>query len=54
MSKKEKCKNLMLKYFGPASAKMVDVMTEEECVEKCRAKIAGFIGEDAAKELDDI
>lgn len=54
MGKKEKCKELMEKFFGPASAKMVDSMSEEECVAKCRAKVAGFLGEEKAKEFDNI
>lgn len=54
MSKKEKCKELMLKFFGPASAKLVDSMSEEDCVKKCREKVAAMIGEDKAKEFDKI
>lgn len=54
MSKKDKCKELMNKFFGPASAAMVDSMGEEECVEKCRTKVKGFLGEDKAKEFDEI
>lgn len=54
MSKKDKCRELMLKFFGPASAKSVDMMTEEECVAKCRAKVAGIMGEEKAKEFDKI
>lgn len=54
MSKKEQCKELMQKFFGPASAAQVDAMGEDECVAKCRAKVSGFIGEDKAKEFDKI
>lgn len=54
MSKKDQCKELMAKFFGPASAKLVDTMSEEECVAKCRAKTAAFLGEDQAKEFDKI
>ena len=28
--------------------------TKDECVAKCRAKVAGFLGEDKAKEFDSI
>lgn len=52
MTKKEKCKELMLKFFGPASAKLIDTMGEDECVAKCRTKVFGFFGEDKAKEFD--
>ena len=52
MSKKEKCKELMKKFFGEATAKLVDNMSEEECTSKCRAKVAGFLGEDKAREFD--
>ena len=44
----------MKKFFGEATAATVDSMTEEECVEKCRAKVVGFLGEDKAKEFDNI
>ncbi len=54
MSKKDQCKELMFKFFGPASATQVEVMTEDNCIELCRKKVAGFIGEDAAQEFDNI
>ena len=54
MSKKDQCKELMVKFFGPASAATVDLMGEDDCVTKCRAKVAGFLGEDKAKEFDGI
>ncbi len=54
MGKKEKCKAIMLKLFGAASAAQVDTMSEDECVAKCRAKVKGFLGEDKAKEFDNI
>ena len=54
MSKKEKCKALMAQFFGPATANLVDNMTEEDCVQKCRDKVRAFIGEDEAKEFDKI
>ena len=50
MGKKDECKKLMAKFFGPASAAQVDDMGEEECVAKCKAKVAGMIGSDAAKD----
>ena len=54
MGKKEKCKELMTKFFGPATAATVDDMTEQECVAKCRTKVKGFLGEEKAKEFDKI
>ena len=54
MSKKEKCKELMKKFFGDATSKQVDSMSEEDCVFKCRAKVAGFLGDDKAREFDKI
>jgi len=54
MGKKEQCKELMKKFFGEATANTVDSMSEEECVAKCRTKVAGFLGEDKAKEFDSI
>jgi hypothetical protein len=52
MTKKEKCKAIMLKLFGPATAKSVDNMSENDCVTKCREKVLTFHGEEAAKEFD--
>lgn len=54
MSKKEKCKELMAKFFGPASANMVDMMSEDEVVQKCREKVKAFLGEEKAVEFDSI
>ncbi|MGM5481409.1 MAG: hypothetical protein ACQESE_03280 [Nanobdellota archaeon] len=54
MSKKEKCKELMSKFFGPASAALVDSMSEDECVDKCKAKVKALLGEDKAAEFDSI
>ena len=54
MSKKDQCKVLMSKFFGPASAALVDSMSEDECVAKCRTKVKGFLGEEKAKEFDKI
>jgi hypothetical protein len=44
----------MVKFFGPASAATVDLMGEDDCITKCRTKVAGFLGEDKAKEFDNI
>lgn len=54
MGKKDKCKELMNQFFGAASAAQVDAMGEDDCVAKCRAKVAGFLGEDKAKVFDGI
>ena len=52
MSRKESCKSLMLKFFGPNTAAQVDSMNEDEVLEKCRKKTLVFLGEDKAKEFD--
>jgi hypothetical protein len=54
MTKKDQCKELMAKCFGPAAANMVDTLTEEECVQKCRDKVKAFMGEEKAKAFDAI
>ena len=54
MTKKEQCKELMRKFFGEASASMVDRMDEEECVATCRKKVAALLDEEKAKEFDSI
>lgn len=42
----------MGKFFGPASAKLVDNMSEEDCIGKCRAKVEAFLGVEKANEFD--
>ena len=54
MSKKDKCKELMAKFFGPATANVVDAMSEEDCVQKCKDKVTAFLGAEKAKEFDKI
>jgi hypothetical protein len=54
VSKKDQCKDLMSKLFGPATANMVDAMGEDDCVAKCREKAKGFLGEEKAKAFDAI
>jgi len=54
MSKKDQCKALMAKLFGPATANLVDSMTEDDCVEKCKQKVTALLGEDKAKEFSSI
>ena len=52
MGLKEKCKDFMTKCFGPATANMVDAMDESNCVEQCKNKIRGFLGEDKVAEFE--
>jgi hypothetical protein len=54
MSKKEKCKELMEKFFGPVSANAVDGLSESDCVQRCRDKVKNFLGEEKAMEFDKI
>ncbi|MBN1793128.1 hypothetical protein JW826_05585 [Candidatus Woesearchaeota archaeon] len=54
MSKKEQCKALMTKFFGPASAALVDSMGEDDCVDKCKTKVTAFLGAEKAKEFDSV
>ncbi len=49
MGNKEKCKEIMRKLFGDASAAQVDSMTEENCVEECKKKISDFLGQSIAE-----
>jgi len=42
----------MTKYFGPVSAALVDRMSEEDCLEQCKAKVKAFLGSEKAKEFD--
>lgn len=52
MTNKEKCSALMLKFFGPASARTVEDMSEDECIKICRGKVSALMGEERAKEFD--
>lgn len=54
MSKKEECKEVMSKLFGPAAATQVDRMSEEDCVALCRKKVEGFLGSEKARLFDSI
>ena len=49
MTKKEKCKEIMKKLFGEATASEVDSMTEDNCVEKCKDKVRGLLGNTIAE-----
>ena len=53
-SKKEQCKALMNEIFGPACAALVDNMTEDDCVEKCKEKIRVLLGKRLLKKFDEI
>ena len=53
-TKKEQCKVLMSKFFGPSTAALVDGMSDEECVAKCKAKVRAFLGDEKAAEFDKI
>ena len=44
----------MEKFFGPATAALVDNMSEDEVVEKCKAKVLAMLGPEQAKEFDNI
>jgi monoamine oxidase len=44
----------MMKFFGPATANVVDAMGEDDCVQKCKEKVKAFLGEEKAKEFDSI
>lgn len=54
MSKKEQCKVIMERLFGPATAAVVDNMSEDEVVEKCKAKVSDLLGPEKAKEFDNL
>jgi hypothetical protein len=54
MTKKDKCRELMGKLFGPATAKLVDTLTEEEVVDYCKKKVTGLLGAEKAKMFDGI
>jgi len=53
-TKKEQCKDIMAKLFGPATARLVDDMSEAEVVEKCRAKVESFYGKEKGKIFDEV
>ncbi len=54
MSKKSKCKEIMVNLFGPATGNWVDKLTEEEVVEKCRTKAVALLGAEKAKIFNTI
>jgi hypothetical protein len=54
MSKKDQCKEIMGRLFGPNTAKLVDSMDESNVVETCKKKVLAMMGSDKAKEFDKI
>ena len=54
LSKKDQCKELMTKFFGPATAALVETMSENNCVGLCKQKVAAFLGEECSKEFDSV
>lgn len=54
MTKKEQCKELIIKFFGPATGMKVDGMNEDEVVGKCKKMVLGFLGPEKAKAFDKI
>ena len=44
----------MSKNFGPNSANMVEMMGEDDCVERCKQKVMMLLGPDKAAEFDNI
>jgi hypothetical protein len=48
---KQKCKEIMLKYFGPASAKMVERMNDNTCVEECKAIALKYVGPEKTNKI---
>lgn len=53
-TKKEQCKEIMGKLFGPATAGTIEAMSEDDCVDKCKAKVKAFLGEEKAALFDAI
>ena len=54
MTKKEKCKEIMGKLFGPATANLVDSMDEDKVVATCKQKVSNLLGPEKAKMFDNI
>jgi len=59
LSRIDKCKELVEKFFGPSVLTLIDKMvrdgmTEDEIIADCRRKAAAFLGEEKAKEFDEI
>lgn len=52
LSLKSECKQIMTRFFGEDVAAEVDTMSESDCVERCRAKVTGLIGAEAAAIFD--
>ena len=59
MSRVDKCKELVEKFFGPSVVTLIDKMvkdgkSEDDIIADCRKKTAAFLGEDKAAEFDNI
>ena len=59
MPRIERCKELVLKFFGPSVITLIDKMvrdgkSEDDIISDCRKKTAAFLGEEKATEFDSI
>ena len=59
MSRVDKCKELVQKFFGPSVVTLIDKMvkegkSEDDIIADCRKKTAAFLGEEKASEFDNI
>ena len=54
MSKKDQCKEIMGRLFGPATADLVDTMSDDDCVARCRQKVETMLGPELGKEFDGV
>lgn len=51
MTSKEQYVQIMAMLFGPASAKVLESMTDEASAKHCRDKVEAFFGKDKAEEI---
>jgi len=59
LSRIDKCKELVQKFFGPSVVTLIDKMvsdgkSEDDIIADCRKKTAAFLGEEKAAEFDSI
>jgi len=51
MATKEQCAQVMIMLFGPASARVIENLSDVEAEKHCRTKVEGFFGKDKADEV---
>ena len=51
-TRKQACKERMHELFGPSAANLVNYMTEEDCIRRCKRKVKAMLNDVESKKFD--